>query len=320
MNTELRELTDVRVFDHVDFVTLDAGERPLLALAGASARSGVHPSDWFERSCGLRRRIRTRPGPAAGHPAVRYVNWNEPDIAFAEVGTPTWDGLPLDRYLSLLDMLNPMNRLWSDGRWNKLTVAHGCYWKKCSFCDVSLDYISRYERCKRFDTLVDRIETIVAETGQTGFHFVDEAAPPKALKSHWLTELMSSAGSASRGGATFDSRNRSRPSLCEATRRQRLHRDFGWARSGVRPIAEADEEGRFSRPGGPRDARIQRCRHIGSRLSDVWVPDPDRAGHRRCTRIRAAIVRGRLHPIGVLPSLSRAQCIHLSARRPKNTA
>ncbi|MBC8055454.1 MAG: radical SAM protein, partial [Rhizobiales bacterium] len=94
---------------------------------------------------------------------------------------PTWDGLPLGSYLSLLDMLNPMHRLWSDGRWNKLTVAHGCYWKKCSFCDVSLDYISRYEGASA-ETLVDRIEAIVAETGQTGFHFVDEAAPPKALK------------------------------------------------------------------------------------------------------------------------------------------
>ena len=89
--------------------------------------------------------------------------------------------MPLDRYLSLLDMLNPMNRLWSDGRWNKLTVAQGCYWKKCSFCDVSLDYISRYEGTTATE-LVDRIQTIVAETGQTGFHFVDEAAPPKALK------------------------------------------------------------------------------------------------------------------------------------------
>jgi len=89
--------------------------------------------------------------------------------------------LPLNSYLSLLDMLNPMHRLWSDGRWNKLTVAHGCYWKKCSFCDVSLDYISRYETASA-SLLVDRIEQIVAETGQTGFHFVDEAAPPKALK------------------------------------------------------------------------------------------------------------------------------------------
>jgi hypothetical protein len=46
---------------------------------------------------------------------------------------------------------------------------------------VSLDYISRYEGASAA-TLVDRIEAIVAETGQTGFHFVDEAAPPKALK------------------------------------------------------------------------------------------------------------------------------------------
>jgi hypothetical protein len=102
-------------------------------------------------------------------------------VPFDEVGTATWDGLPLNDYLSFLDMLNPMHRLWSDGRWNKLTVAHGCYWKKCSFCDVSLDYISRYETASA-ELLVDRIETIVKETGQTGFHFVDEAAPPKALK------------------------------------------------------------------------------------------------------------------------------------------
>jgi len=102
-------------------------------------------------------------------------------VPFSDVGTPTWDGLPLHSYLSLLDMLNPMHRLWSDGRWNKLTVAHGCYWKKCSFCDVSLDYISRYENATATE-LVNRIEQIVAETGQTGFHFVDEAAPPKALK------------------------------------------------------------------------------------------------------------------------------------------
>ena len=112
----------------------------------------------------------------------------EPDVAFAEVGTPTWDGLPLDKYLSLLDMLNPMHRLWSDGRWNKLTVAHGCYWKKCSFCDVSLDYISRYEGASA-TVLADRIDAIVRETGQTGFHFVDEAAPPKALKA-LATELV----------------------------------------------------------------------------------------------------------------------------------
>jgi radical SAM superfamily enzyme YgiQ (UPF0313 family) len=171
VNTELRELTEPRVFDYFDYVTLDAGERPLLALVehlrGERAQNGL-----------VRTFVRKPSGKSA---AVLYIDSGEPDVPFADVGTPTWAGLPLDRYLSVLDMLNPMHRLWSDGRWNKLTVAHGCYWKKCSFCDVSLDYISRYDLATA-STLVDRIEQIVAETGQTGFHFVDEAAPPKGLK------------------------------------------------------------------------------------------------------------------------------------------
>lgn len=195
VNTELRELAEPRLFDFVDYVTLDAGERPLLALlehvAGKRSKTRLVRTFWRDEG----KEIAAGPPqgdfaplggtgeaqPRTRGPTVRYTNFVEPDVPFDDVGTPTWDGLPLDRYLSLLDMLNPMNRLWSDGRWNKLTVAHGCYWKKCSFCDVSLDYISRYEAASA-EVLVDRIEAIVRETGQTGFHFVDEAAPPKALK------------------------------------------------------------------------------------------------------------------------------------------
>jgi radical SAM superfamily enzyme YgiQ (UPF0313 family) len=177
INTELRELAEPRLFDFVDVVTLDAGERPLLALI-----------DHLKGRRSRQRLVRSfvREDDAAGG-RVRYINFAEPEVPFEEVGTPTWDGLPLDRYLSLLDMLNPMHRLWSDGRWNKLTVAQGCYWKQCSFCDVSLDYIARFEQASA-STLVDRIEAIVQETGQTGFHFVDEAAPPKALRA-LATEL-----------------------------------------------------------------------------------------------------------------------------------
>jgi radical SAM superfamily enzyme YgiQ (UPF0313 family) len=169
VNTELRELKEPRVFDYFDYVTLDDGERPLLALL--EHLGGQRPEKKLVRTY-LR---------GAKESEVRYIYSKEPDIPFADVGTPTWNGLPLGSYLSLLDMLNPMHRLWSDGRWNKLTVAHGCYWKKCSFCDVSLDYISRYDDLAAA-TLADRIEAVIAETGQTGFHFVDEAAPPKALK------------------------------------------------------------------------------------------------------------------------------------------
>ena len=167
VNTELRSLQEPRVFDYCDFITLDSGERPLLAL--------------LEHIQGKRSQSRLVRTYVRDLGKVRYIHMAEPDVPFESVGTATWDGLPLNRYLSLLDMLNPMHRLWSDGRWNKLTVAHGCYWKKCSFCDVSLDYIARYETAGA-SLLVDRIEAIVLETGQTGFHFVDEAAPPKILK------------------------------------------------------------------------------------------------------------------------------------------
>ena len=168
VNTELREITEPRIFDYVDFISLDSGERPLLNIL-----------EHLDSKRSAERLVRTFVRNAVDQ--VQYMNWQEPDIPFEDVGVATWDGLPLNSYLSLLDMLNPMHRLWSDGRWNKLTVAHGCYWKKCSFCDVGLDYISRYETASA-SLLVDRIEQIVAETGQTGFHFVDEAAPPKALK------------------------------------------------------------------------------------------------------------------------------------------
>jgi radical SAM superfamily enzyme YgiQ (UPF0313 family) len=174
VNTELRELSDPRVFDYFDFVTLDAGERPLLALI-----------EHLQGKRSVQRLVRSF---HRVDESVKYTHFAEPDIAFEDVGTPTWDGLPIRHYLSLLDMLNPMHRLWSDGRWNKLTVAHGCYWKQCSFCDVSLDYISRFDAASA-QTLVNRVETIVTETGQTGFHLVDEAAPPKSLKA-FATELL----------------------------------------------------------------------------------------------------------------------------------
>ena len=166
VNTELRELADPRVFDTFDFITLDDGEAPMLALV-EHLRDATKPL------------LRTFVRRANKVELVSDAQIH--DVPIKDAGTPTYAGLPLDRYLSLFEMLNPMHRLWSDGRWNKLTVAHGCYWKQCTFCDVTLDYIARYDRAPA-DLLVDRIESLIAETGQTGFHFVDEAAPPAALE------------------------------------------------------------------------------------------------------------------------------------------
>jgi hypothetical protein len=60
-------------------------------------------------------------------------------------------------------------------------MAHGCYWGKCTFCDISLDYIKAYEPLTA-QLLCDRMETLIAQTGQNGFHFVDEAAPPALMR------------------------------------------------------------------------------------------------------------------------------------------
>ena len=174
-NTELRRLSDSRVFDYVDYITLDDGERPLLSLIQHLA--GTRPRT---RLCRTFYRDKDR---------VVFANdTSEREFSMDEVGCPTYSGLTLDRYLTILDSTNPMHRLWSEGHWNKLTVAHGCYWKQCTFCDIGLNYISRYEMTPT-DRLIRQIEQLIAETGCRGFHFVDEAAPPAALKSLALALL-----------------------------------------------------------------------------------------------------------------------------------
>jgi len=168
-NTELRRVSDPRVFDFVDFITLDDGERPLLSLV--------------EHLSGKRSRSRLKRTFHRKNGSVVYANnGSEKNFGMNEVGCPTYDGLTLDRYLTILDSTNPMHRLWSEGHWNKLTVAHGCYWKQCTFCDVGLDYIGRYEMTPT-ERLIQQIEQLIAETGKQAFHFVDEAAPPASLKS-----------------------------------------------------------------------------------------------------------------------------------------
>ncbi len=167
-NTELRSLQDHRVFRYVDFITLDDGEIPLRCLI--EHLQGERHIDKLKRTYTLKEGRTT------------WIDGAElRDCNLSQTGTPDYSDLMLDKYLSVLDLLNPMHRLWSDGRWNKLTLAHGCYWGKCTFCDVSLDYISRYDPLTA-GLICDRIEEIMEQTGHNGFHFVDEAAPPRLLR------------------------------------------------------------------------------------------------------------------------------------------
>jgi hypothetical protein len=67
-------------------------------------------------------------------------NSNKPDYKQAQVGTPDYSDLLLDKYISVIEIVNPMHRMWVtaagiNSRWR--TDAIG----KCTFCDISLDYI-----------------------------------------------------------------------------------------------------------------------------------------------------------------------------------
>lgn len=162
VNTELRQITDPGIFEFIDYLTFDDGELPLLRILtnGQLVRTILRNSN----------------------SELERINFESiENIRFAETGTPDYDGVLQNNYINLIELTNPMHALWSNGRWNKLTLAHGCYWAKCAFCDGTLDYIKRFEKAP-VELLVDRMETIMQQTGISGFHFTDEAAPPAVLR------------------------------------------------------------------------------------------------------------------------------------------
>ena len=161
VNTELRQMTDTGIFKYVDYITYDDGELPVRRLVEGGE---------------LLRTAYLKDGK------VEYAQMDvQENEKFGDLPAPTTVGLNMSKYIDFVDTTNPMHRLWSDGRWNKMMLAHGCYWAKCTFCDTCLDYIGRFEACD-VKIIVDRMEAMIAETGNTGFHFVDEAAPPALLR------------------------------------------------------------------------------------------------------------------------------------------
>ncbi|KYP14880.1 MAG: radical SAM protein [Flavihumibacter sp. CACIAM 22H1] len=167
-NTELRSLKDPRVFEFIDFITLDDGEAPLEQLLLYIDEK--IPATELKRTYLLE-----------GDTIRFFQHGGCRDYKQTETGTPDYTGLPLDAYIQAIEIINPMHSLWSDGRWNKLTMAHGCYWGKCTFCDISLDYIRLYEPVTA-SLIADRMEALIQQTGNNGFHFVDEAAPPALMR------------------------------------------------------------------------------------------------------------------------------------------
>jgi hypothetical protein len=164
INTELLEIKDTGIFNYIDYLLFNEGEYAFSQLLNF-LKTGTKPDNVYYLSKGEidKNRIVASPLP---------VN---------ETLFPDYSTLDNTLYLSLIDSNNPMMRLWNDGKWNKLTMAHGCYWANCSFCDTSLDYIGNFKQLS-VDQLLIRIKKCISDTGERGFHFVDEAAPPQLLK------------------------------------------------------------------------------------------------------------------------------------------
>jgi len=162
VNTELRSLTDPAIFNIIDYILFDDGELPLMRLLTGGEL------------------IRTLSLSLNGE-IIRSNFDSAENIPFSEIGAPDYEGLCENNYINLIELTNPMHALWSNGRWNKMMLAHGCYWGKCTFCDGRLDYIHRYETSS-IESIVNQMEIIMKQTGQSGFHFVDEAAPPVLLR------------------------------------------------------------------------------------------------------------------------------------------
>jgi hypothetical protein len=173
VNTELRELTDPAIFDWVDYICLDDGEAPLARLAEHVCRGKpFQPLRTYVREA---QQVVYHAGEAtsAGHDDTPAQH-------------PDFKSLDLTRYLSLVESVNPMHRLWSDGCWLKVRLAHGCYWRKCRFCDTSVDYIARYAAPDP-EAAAGHLAALRQETGRTAFHFTDEALAPA-----WIAKVAES--------------------------------------------------------------------------------------------------------------------------------
>lgn len=175
INTELRETQDTALFKYTDFLSYDRGYGSYRALLENNFISGKSTAEHNESLYKLKIFSKDK-----------CLNHKEEDRALEEFENletsqiiPDYSDIDFSIYPKLTDSVNPMQRLWSDGNWMKAYLAHGCYWHKCSFCDVTLDYVKSY-RMTQIEKLHEGLSEQCKSHGIYGIHFVDEAMPPKA--------------------------------------------------------------------------------------------------------------------------------------------
>ncbi|MFP3043773.1 radical SAM protein [Treponema primitia] len=171
VNTELRFMDELAFFNYFDYLSFDRGYGSLAAILEHTGDTPVYKTKYRSRL----------DGHVISDPGIDSISTlGEIDRDAVQTVFPDYSAVDFSRYLRPVDDLNPMHRLWSDGRWLKAYLAHGCYWHACAFCDVQLDYIRCFEPLEPL-ALFRHLQDQAEKTGVRGIHLVDEAAPPDSL-------------------------------------------------------------------------------------------------------------------------------------------
>ena len=95
------------------------------------------------------------------------INTDRVELRFEDVPGPTFDGLPMDLYLSPYPILPVLQ-------------SRGCYWGKCTFCTHSFVYGHRYGKQKT-QSMADELERLSKQYNTKYFTWSDEAVSPHSL-------------------------------------------------------------------------------------------------------------------------------------------
>lgn len=162
INGKFRDIKETRLFDIIDIVVFDDGEIPLLKMA---------------------EEIKNKNYDFSNIPNLLYKK-NQNQICktstdkvyfFDSKSIPDYNGLNLNKYAVKISKSNDYKL------YLPIRSVHGCYWKKCTFCDTCLPYVQNFKQRKAID-IVNEIASLKQKLNIKYFHFVDEALPPKLIK------------------------------------------------------------------------------------------------------------------------------------------
>lgn len=179
VNTELRTVSEKRLFDYADYLSYDMGYGSYLNLLDSIKSAGGNlklTGDFLPPKMYKLRYLYK--GLISEFDDNKDYAQKEEIICRKLV--PDFTSINFEQYPRLADDVNPMHRIWNDGSWVKCYLAHGCYWHRCAFCDTSLEYVNRYCKCDA-DSICSGLMKQAEKTGVYGIHFVDEACPPSSL-------------------------------------------------------------------------------------------------------------------------------------------